>query len=174
MNLSVIRLMIPALFLLISCSSFGPVEVTLNRNVTQSRYKKIAIAEFDVSGYDGQGIDRVSSTALIDRYTAVLIGIGYDVIERQRLEYILKEYSLSMSGLVDPKTAQKIGNLIGVQGIVFGSVSGRPGAFSVMSKLVDTETGSVVWTVVLTNNIERNGAKELKKALDRYYKKGGK
>jgi len=55
----------------------------------------------------------------------------------------------------DPKTSLKVGNILGVQGFVFGSVSGRPNAFSVMTKLVDAETGSTVWSLVLSNNIER-------------------
>jgi PBP1b-binding outer membrane lipoprotein LpoB len=153
---------------------FGPIHVYLNKKVKQSKYKRIAVVPFDVSGYYGGTIDKVSGTALADRYTAVLMGIGYDVIERQRLEIIVKEQNLSMTGLIDIKTSQKVGKIIGVQGFVFGSVSGKPNAFSVMSKLVDVETGSVVWTLVLDNNIERNGAKELKKTLDKHYADGGK
>lgn len=153
---------------------FGPVDVTLNRNIQQKKYKRIAVAPYNVSGYDGMGRDKVSGTALADRYSNELLKAGYDVIERQRLEMIIKEQELSMTGLIDPRTSVKVGRMLGIQGIVFGSVSGRAGNFSVMSKLVDVETGSVAWTVVLTNNIEKNAIAKLKKNLDAYYKKGGK
>lgn len=154
--------------------SFGPADVMLNKEAEQAKYKRIAVIDFDVSGYDGQGIDQVSSTAFVDRYSAVLMGIGYDVVERQRLKHSLKEHELSMTGLMNQKTAHKVGNLLGIQGYVIGSVSGKPNAFSVMSKLIDVETGSTVWTIVLSNNIEKNGAAALKKALDKHYAEGGK
>lgn len=178
-------LLLPALLLsltLSGCTSllleaqFGPVDVVLNSSAVQGKYKRIAVVPYDVSGYDGSGPvkDAVSGTALADRYTFELIRAGYDVIERQRLESIIKEQALSMTGLMDPKTSVRVGKVLGVQGFVFGSVSGKPNAFSVMSKLVDAETGSTVWSVVLTNNIEKNAIKALRKELDRYYAKGGK
>ena len=120
------------------------------------------------------GRDKVSGTAVADRYTFELMRAGYDVIERQRLESILKEQELGMTGLTDPKTSLKIGKILGVQGFVFGSASGKPNAFSVMTKLVDTETGTTVWSIVITNNIEKNAIKNLRKSLDKHYADGGK
>jgi len=163
------------LLLICGCMpAFGPVDAILNKNVQQSKYKRIAVVPYDVSGYDGQRMDKVSGTALADRYTIELMRAGYDVLERQRLEAILKEHALGMTGLTDPKTSLKVGNILGVQGFVFGSVSGKPNAFSVMTKLVDAETGSTVWSLVLSNNIEKNAVAELKKTLDAYYAGGGK
>lgn len=166
---------IVTLFFAAGCMpAFGPVDAVLNTTVQQSKYKRIAVVPYDVSGYDGQRMDKVSGTALADRYTIELMRAGYDVLERQRLEAILKEHALGMTGLTDPKTSIKIGNILGVQGFVFGSVSGKPNAFSVMTKLVDAETGSTVWSVVLSNNIEKNAVAELKKTLDAHYAGGGK
>lgn len=150
------------------------MDVILNKNAVQSKYKRIAVVPYDVSGYDVMGRDKVSGTALSDRYTFELMRAGYDVIERQRLESILREQELGMTGLTDPKTSLKIGKILGVQGFVFGSVSGKPNAFSVMTKLVDTETGTTVWSIVLTNNIEKNAIGKLRKTLDKYYENGGK
>jgi TolB-like protein len=154
--------------------NFGPVDVTLNENIKQSAYKRIAVVPYDVSGYDGMGRDKVSGTALADRYTNELMKAGYDVIERQRLESVINEQKLSMTGLVSPETSVKVGKILGVQGFVFGSVSGKPDAFSVMSKLVDVETGSTVWSIVISNNIEKNAIIKLKETMDKYYTKGGK
>lgn len=154
--------------------AFGPVDVSLNKHVKQSKYKRIAIVPYNVSGYDGQGIDKVSGTALADRYTMELMKAGYDVIERNKLEAILKEHRLGMTGLTDARSSIKIGKILGVQGFVFGSVSGKPNAFSVMTKLVDVETSSTVWSIVITNNIEKNAIKELKKTLAEHYAKSGK
>lgn len=153
---------------------FGPVDVVLNKSVQQSRYKRIAVVPYDVSGYDGMGRDKVSGAAMADRYTFELMRAGYDVIERQRLETILREHELSMTGLTDPDTSLKIGKILGVQGFVFGSVSGKPNAFSVMTKLVDTETGTTVWSIVITNNTEKNAIKKLRKTIDDHYAAGGK
>jgi TolB-like protein len=171
--------LLPVFFIISNCAhwvkpNFGPVNVSLNAGSEQSRYKRIAIIPYDVSGYDGQGMDKVSGTALADRYTHELMRVGYDVIERQRLEILLKEHELNSSDLFNQKKSAEIGNLLGVQAFVFGSVSGRPGAFSVMTKMVDVETGSTVWSVVLSNNIEKNAMEKLKLALDAHYAKGGK
>lgn len=153
---------------------FGPVDVILNKNAVQSNYRRIAVVPYDVSGYDGMGRDKVSGAALADRYTFELMRAGYDVVERQRLETILREQELGLTGLTNPKTSLKVGKILGVQGFVFGSVSGKPNAFSVMTKLVDTETGVTVWSVVLSNNIEKNAIEKLRKTLDRHYAGGGK
>lgn len=150
---------------------FGPVNVKLNRNVDQNKYKLVAVAPYDVSGYNGQGRDFVSGQALADRYTHELMGAGYNVIERSQLEAIMREQQISNSDLVNPRYRSKVGKLLGIQGIVFGSVSGRPNAFSVMSRLVDVETGITVWSIVISNNIERNAIKKLKQEL-RAYRRG--
>lgn len=47
----------------------------------------------------------------------------YTVVEREQMEKILKEQSLSMSGVIDEKTAASVGAILGLDAIIVGSVS---------------------------------------------------
>jgi len=47
----------------------------------------------------------------------------FRLIERQRLKSILSELKLSSGGLVDPDNAKEIGNLLGVDALLFGNLS---------------------------------------------------
>lgn len=46
----------------------------------------------------------------------------FSVIEREKLELVMKEQGLSASGAVDPSTAAKVGRLLGVKYIVTGGI----------------------------------------------------
>ncbi len=89
---------------------------------------RIAIVNFDV---DESGLwigfrphKREISDALVALFTTALVERGaVRVFERKRLDEILKEQNLSMSGNVDPATAVKIGKLAGVQYILTGKVT---------------------------------------------------
>ncbi len=64
------------------------------------------------------------ATAAADNLTTELVKQGeLSVIERQKLDAILQEQQLGASGAVDTSTAAKIGNVLGVQLIVTGSVT---------------------------------------------------
>ncbi len=89
---------------------------------------RIAIVDFDV---DEAGLwvgfkphKREISAALVELFTTALVERGaVRVFERKRLEAIMKEQNLSVSGNVDPATAVKIGKLIGVQYILTGKIT---------------------------------------------------
>ncbi len=89
---------------------------------------RIAIVDFDV---DEAGLwvgfrphKREISAALVELFTTALVERGaVRVFERKRLEAIMKEQNLSVSGNVDPATAVKIGKLVGVQYILTGKIT---------------------------------------------------
>jgi len=153
--------------------SSGPIHVTVNQNVNQSKYKRIAVVPYNVEAYRGFGRTggKHGGETLADMYTAELMKIGYDVIERQRLTAVMEELELQMSGLVNPKSTSKVGRILGVQAMVFGTAAGKPGAWNCTSRLVDVETGSIVWTIITETNLPKYAVPKLKKELDRYYSK---
>ena len=72
-----------------------------------------------------EGVSNRQAEAVGDVFTRVLTGVdGISVLERERLEDILEELNLSMSGLVDDETAVKVGKLKGCQYMLMGSVTG--------------------------------------------------
>jgi TolB-like protein len=63
----------------------------------------------------GESLGEVLAVALADQKTLV-------VVERQKLKTVLLEQKLSVSGLVDPATAAKVGRLLLAELVVAGSV----------------------------------------------------
>jgi curli biogenesis system outer membrane secretion channel CsgG len=82
--------------------------------------KRIAVINFeDKSGYGhniGSGIADMLVTSLVE-------SDKYMVIERAELDEVMKEQALGMSGAVTPQSAAKVGQLLGVETIVTGSIS---------------------------------------------------
>lgn len=63
-------------------------------------------------------------TGLADVLTTALVNTGrFQVFERDQLARVMEEQALGTSGLVTQQTAPQIGRLLGVQAIVYGSVT---------------------------------------------------
>lgn len=78
------------------------------------------------------------------------------VVERDKIDYILKEIVMTQEGLVDQATAVKAGKLLGAQIMVFGSVMQMDDKHARMIvKAVKVETSEVLATA------ERSGKPEL-------------
>jgi curli biogenesis system outer membrane secretion channel CsgG len=82
--------------------------------------KRVAVVNFeDKSGYGhniGEGIADMLVTSLVESKK-------FMVIERAELDEILKEQGLGLSGTVTPQSAAQVGQLLGVELMVTGSVS---------------------------------------------------
>jgi curli biogenesis system outer membrane secretion channel CsgG len=82
--------------------------------------KRIAVINFeDRSGY-GHNIGRGVADMLV---TSLVESDRFIVIERAELDELLKEQGLGLSGVVTPQSAAKVGQLLGVQMIVTGSIT---------------------------------------------------
>jgi curli biogenesis system outer membrane secretion channel CsgG len=82
--------------------------------------KRVAVVNFeDRSGYGhniGQGVSDMLVTALVESDQFI-------VIERGELDEVMKEQGLGLSGAVTPQSAAKVGQLLGVQRILTGSIT---------------------------------------------------
>jgi len=67
----------------------------------------------------------------------------FKVIERQLLNQVIKEQKLTLSGIVDPKSAKQLGQVLGVDAIVSGSISDLGRTVRVNARLISTETGEI-------------------------------
>ncbi|MCK4559293.1 MAG: hypothetical protein KAV45_05875 [Calditrichia bacterium] len=82
--------------------------------------KRIAIINFeDRSGY-GHNIGRGVADMLV---TSLVESDKFIVIERAELDELLKEQGLGQTGLVTPQSAAKVGQLLGLQRIITGSIT---------------------------------------------------
>lgn len=82
----------------------------------------------------------VAQNVAEDLYTA-LIRTGFGLVERGQLDKVLQELKIQHAGLIDPATAQKIGQLSGCDVILLGSISDRGTFVVVNARLMDTATG---------------------------------
>jgi curli biogenesis system outer membrane secretion channel CsgG len=82
--------------------------------------KRVAVIEFeDKAGY-GHNVGRGVSDMLV---TSLVESEKFLVIERAELDEILKEQGLGMSGAVTPQSAAKVGQLLGIEIMITGSVT---------------------------------------------------
>ncbi len=85
---------------------------------------RVAVIEFKnkVSGW-GWGWYQAGTQAQ-DMFVTELVKSGsYRVIEREQLQAIMAEKHLALSGDLDPKTAMKVGKLLGVEYIITGALT---------------------------------------------------
>jgi curli biogenesis system outer membrane secretion channel CsgG len=85
---------------------------------------RVAVIEFKnkVSGW-GWGWYQAGTNAQDMFVTELVKAERYRVIEREQLQAIMAEKHLSLSGDLDPKTAMKIGKLLGVEYIIAGALT---------------------------------------------------
>jgi TolB-like protein len=68
----------------------------------------------------------------------------FRVVERQKMEDVLKELKLSQTKLVDPDTAAKVGRIVVADAILTGTIYEKKKSIEVLTRLIDTETSSVI------------------------------
>jgi hypothetical protein len=84
-----------------------------------ARIKSIAVLPFEGTG----GRDVAVEIEAILASVKIADVPYFRVVERQRLDAVLKEIRLSQSGLVTSEQASRLGRLLGVQGIYVGTVA---------------------------------------------------
>ena len=71
---------------------------------------------------------------------------NFKIVERIELNRIFDELKLNMSGIADPETAVKIGQLSGAKLEVFGSLEKIGSKYNINARMVETETGDIIST----------------------------
>jgi len=66
------------------------------------------------------------------------------LIERNRLDAVLREQKLGLTGAIDSETAARVGKIAGARLLVLGSVSQLGSTYQINVRLVDSETAEIV------------------------------
>lgn len=93
----------------------------------------------------------------------VLAKTAFAVIDRTHLKSILAEQNLTISGLLDPRNAKKLGQIAGVDALILGSINPIGETVRLNLKVIDTGTakilsaarGAVPMTQTIKNMIEQ-------------------
>ncbi|MBN2425013.1 MAG: hypothetical protein JXR46_12065 [Calditrichaceae bacterium] len=108
--------------------------------VKNDQASSIAILELD-----GIGIAEPDAFALSNRLITEVFKTGYfNVLEREKMNEILKEQGFQMSGCTSSECMVQAGKLLNVQQILGGSVSKVGGYYSVELRLIDVESGQIL------------------------------
>jgi TolB-like protein len=73
-----------------------------------------------------------------------LIQKGITVIEREKLEDVLREQKTGTTGVIDLSTAAQMGKLLGVEAVVVGSIADLGNSLAMIGRLVDVEKGAAL------------------------------
>ncbi len=95
--------------------------------------------------FQGKGDSQDYVEAATDRMVTQLVELRrFRVIERTKLEEVLQEQKLQVSGVVDDRTAVDVGRVAGADAIVVGSVSVIGSTATVSGRLIDTQSSEVI------------------------------
>ena len=115
----------------------------LNARTKDKNAKRIAIIYFDNSGGE-PSLDKLKK-GLADMLITDLSNINMlAIVERDKLESILKEQKLNNSKEFDQNTASKVGKLLGAQIILTGGYFEMMGSLRLDARFIDVETGKIL------------------------------
>jgi TolB-like protein len=103
--------------------------------------KTIAVMDFSLTGMESSTMEKL---AMDDMITKLVQSGQYIVVEREKLDSILKEQELADSGLLDESSASKVGKLAAADIILTGSFAKIGASWKVNLRLVDVETGIII------------------------------
>lgn len=115
----------------------------INERTKDKNVKRVAILYFDNTS-DEKKLDKLQK-GLAGMLISDLTNVNMlSIVERDRLEEIIKEQKLSRTKAFDPKTASKLGKLLGAELILTGAYFEMFGSFRIDARFIDVETGEIL------------------------------
>jgi len=101
----------------------------------------IAVLKIDTRG----GVTQNEAATLADRLSTELVNMKvYTVVERAKMQDILKEQGFNLSGCTSSECAVEAGRLLGVQQMVAGNIGKIGNVLTVDIRVFDVGTGQIV------------------------------
>jgi len=113
----------------------------------QTTLPTVAILDFEA-----RNVDQATASTLSDRLASELGNTGSVIlVERKQLERIMEEQGLQQSGCVSDECVAQVGELLGVQFMVSGSINLLGKTYTVDIKMFSVETGANTKTINKTH-----------------------
>lgn len=126
----------------LNAQDFHAVSSEIAQRILASGRKTVAVTDFtDLEGRPtqlGRYLAEEFSTSLLSNAK------GFEVIDRTHLGSILQEHKLATTGLIDPTTIRRLGQIAGVETIVTGTMTPFEEYVHLTLKVLDTETAQLV------------------------------
>lgn len=134
---------------------------TLARDIAGADKKIIAVVDFT----DLQGNVTELGRFLAEELSVALAvsDQGFEVVDRSHLKVLLQEHKLALTGLIDPSTARKLGEIAGADALVTGTITPLGNTVRLAVKLLDTGTAKIA--AASTTNIDKT--KEIAELLSK-------
>jgi TolB-like protein len=115
---------------------------SMAENIVKAGKKTIAVVDF----VDLQGNVTELGRFIAEEFSIALTIVrkGFKVVDRTHLKTILKEHKLVITGMIDPTTAKKLGQISGVDSLVTGTITPFGDSVRLAVKILDTATGDVI------------------------------
>ncbi len=111
--------------------------------VAPARYKRWAVLDFKETTPLAK--ERAVGTLVAGELMAQLRQVHeLMLVERSRLDKVLKEYELGQYGLINEKNAPKLGKFAGADAIILGTIGESGGKFVIYAQVIDVHTGTTV------------------------------
>ena len=95
------------------------ISTSIANNLNKFNINKIAIMDYtDVSGKK----DLIGDYIVEEITLELFLKENFQIIEREQIDYAINEQKLTNSGLTDPNSAIKIGNILSADAIIIGKI----------------------------------------------------
>jgi TolB-like protein len=115
---------------------------SIGEKLAKSGKKTVAVVDFT----DLQGNATELGRFLAEQVSIALAtdAAGLEVVDRTHLKALMQEHRLSATGLIDPQTARKLGQIAGVQALLTGTLTAFGDSVSLSVKALDTATAKIL------------------------------
>lgn len=138
-------------------------EAKLAKDVTAVSSITVAIFDFESKAPGNPDLGQQLGDILTARLS---IYNQFRLVERKKLEDLLKEHQLNLAGMVDTNQAVKVGKMAGAKIMVFGRTFTVDRDLYIVAKIVGTET-SQVKGVIAKGNLESNLSDIINQLVDK-------
>ncbi|HLP17423.1 MAG TPA: CsgG/HfaB family protein [Bacteroidota bacterium] len=98
-----------------------------------------------VAPFEGKGEAKAFADAVTHTMVTKLVNLRrFKVIEREAIERVMKEQKFQASGIVDDRTAVKLGKVTGADAIIVGSLLLSTGTGKFSARVIDVETSETI------------------------------
>lgn len=118
------------------------LSISMAENIAKAGKKTIAVVDFT----DLQGNVTELGRFISEEFSVALAGAGkgFEVVDRAHLKSIIAEHKLYSTGIIDPQTARKLGQIAGVDAIITGTITPFGDSVRLSIKILDTATAKVI------------------------------
>jgi PBP1b-binding outer membrane lipoprotein LpoB len=121
------------------CASGGSI---VKPGVNFNDYKRVAILPFEYN--------RELDVKVEDLFEQELMLKGYELVERSKVDAVLKEQQFQQSSLVNQEKVVEVGKILNVNAVVIGKTSElrsqEKSEISITAKLVSVKDSSILWS----------------------------